>query len=81
LTGAQRTANVITEEDSEFLIIPSRVMKRLAQDYEEVRDVFQATMQQRISQMEMPRGQSFDQQLLRELRTSVPDVGAVQTPA
>ena len=29
--GAQRTANVITEEDSEFLIIPSMVMKRLAQ--------------------------------------------------
>ena len=32
LTRMQRTANVITEEGSEFLIIPSKVLKRLARN-------------------------------------------------
>jgi hypothetical protein len=29
---------------------------------------------ERLSQTELPRGTSFDQQLLRELRTSQPDM-------
>jgi MFS family permease len=72
LMGAQRTANVITEEDSELLIIPSRVMKQLAQKYEGLREVFYTTISERLSQMDLPRGVTFDQQLLRELRRSEP---------
>jgi len=74
LTGAQRTANIITEEESEFLILPSKVMKRLAQNFEGLRDVFYTTISERLSQTELPRGVSFDQQLLRELRTEKPVV-------
>ncbi len=34
LTGMTRTANIITEEDCEFLILPSKVLKRLARNYQ-----------------------------------------------
>jgi CRP-like cAMP-binding protein len=71
LTGAARTANIITEEESEFLIIPSKVMRQLATKYDGLREVFYATMARRLSNIELPRGTSFDQQLLRELRTNV----------
>ncbi len=70
LTGSQRTANVITEEDSELLIIPSKVIKQLAWKYEGLREVFYTTMTERLSQTELPRGVSFDQQLLRDLRST-----------
>jgi len=72
LTGAARTANIITEEESEFLIIPSKVMRQLAKQYDGLRQVFYATMAQRLSKIELPRGTSLDQELLRELRTNVP---------
>ncbi len=71
LTGAQRTANIITEEDCEFLIISSKVTKQLAKQYDGLREVFYATIAQRLSKIELPRGKSMDQQLLRELRTNV----------
>jgi len=71
LTGAARTANIITEEESEFLIIPSKVMRQLAKQYDGLRQVFYATMAQRLSKIELPRGTSLDQELLRELRTNV----------
>jgi CRP-like cAMP-binding protein/predicted MFS family arabinose efflux permease len=71
LTGAARTANIITEEDSEFLIIPSKVMRELAKQYDGLRQVFYTTMAQRLSKIELPRGTSLDQELLRELRTNV----------
>jgi CRP-like cAMP-binding protein len=71
LTGAARTANIITEEESEFLIIPSKVMRQLAGQYDGLRRVFYATMAQRLSKIELPRGASFDQDLLRELRTNL----------
>jgi hypothetical protein len=72
LMGAQRTANVITEEDCELLIIPSKVLKQLTQKYEGLREMFYATMTERLNQTELPRGATLDQQLLRDLRTSVP---------
>jgi MFS family permease len=81
LMGAQRTANVITEEDSELLIIPSGVMKQLAQKYEGLREVFYTTISERLSQMDLPRGVTFDQQLLRELRRSEPVAVEGQTSA
>ena len=70
LTGSQRTANIITEEASEFLIIPSRVMQRLAQRYEGMRSMIYATMNQRLSTIELLPGMGLDQELLRELRTN-----------
>jgi CRP-like cAMP-binding protein len=75
LTGAARTVNIITEEESEFLIIPSKVMQQLAKQYDGLRQVFYTTMAQRLSKIELPRGISLDQQLLRELRTNLPVVG------
>jgi MFS family permease len=72
LTGAARTANIITEEESEFLIIPSKVMRQLAKQYDGLRQVFYTTMAQRLSKIELPRGASLDQDLLRELRTNMP---------
>jgi len=71
LTGAARTANIITEEESEFLIIPAKVMRQLAKQYDGLRQVFYVTMAQRLSKIELPRGTSLDQDLLRELRTNV----------
>jgi CRP-like cAMP-binding protein/predicted MFS family arabinose efflux permease len=73
LTGAARTANIITEEESEFLVIPSKVLRNLTRNYKEVRLMFHTTMIDRLSMIDQPRGMSMDQQLLRELRTSQPD--------
>lgn len=70
LTGMQRTANIITEEECEFLIIPSKVMRRLAEKYDDLREVFYSAMTERLSRIELPRGTSLDQNLLRELRTN-----------
>jgi MFS family permease len=72
LTGMQRTANIITEEASEFLIIPSKVLKRLARNYPALNVMLHTTIGERLSLTELPRGTGFDQQLLRELRTSQP---------
>jgi MFS family permease len=74
LTGMQRTANIITEEDSEFLILPSKVLKRLTQQYPSLNVMFHTLIGERLSQTELPRGTNFDQQLLRDLRTSQPDM-------
>ena len=76
LTGMQRTANVIAEENSQFLIIPSKVMKRLTQKYAALNVLLHTTIGERLSLTELPRGTGFDQQLLRDLRTSQPDMEA-----
>jgi MFS family permease len=74
LTGMARTANIITEEDSQFLIIPSKVMRRLAKQYPGLNVLLHTLIGERLSQTELPRGTGFDQQLLRDLRTSQPDM-------
>lgn len=71
LTGSLRTANVITEEECEFLVLPARTLRALARKYPEVQTMFQATMKQRLSMIEMPRRDALDQQMLRQLRTSM----------
>jgi len=76
LTGMARTANIITEEDSEFLIVPSKVLKDLAKRYPGLNVMLHTLIGERLSQTELPRGTTFDQQLLRELRTSQPDMEA-----
>jgi CRP-like cAMP-binding protein len=74
LTEMSRTANIIAEEDSEFLILPSKVMKGLAGKYPGLNLMLHTLIGERLSQTELPRGTGFDQQLLRELRTSQPDM-------
>ncbi len=74
LTGRARTANVISEEESQFLIIPSKVMHQLADQYEDLKQVFFTTMLERLSRTELPLGTSLDQNLLRELRTNTTEM-------
>jgi CRP-like cAMP-binding protein len=76
LTGMTRTANIITEEDSEFLILPAKVMKALASKYPGLKVMLHTLIGERLSQTELPRGTGFDQQLLRELRTGRTDMEA-----
>lgn len=66
----QRTANVITEEESQSLIIPARVMKQLTQKYAALNVRLHTTIGERLGLTELPLGTSLDQGLLRELRTS-----------
>jgi MFS family permease len=72
LTGMTRTANIITEEDCEFLIIPSKVLQGLARKYPSLNVMFHTVIGERLSQTDLPRGLGLDQQLMRELRTSQP---------
>ncbi|HVF24772.1 MAG TPA: cyclic nucleotide-binding domain-containing protein, partial [Anaerolineales bacterium] len=72
LTGSQRTANIITEDECEFLIIPSKVIQRLADKFAGLREMFYTTISERLSVTELPFGAGLDQQLLRDLRTSKP---------
>ena len=81
LTGMPRTANIITEEESEFLIIPAKVMKSLVKRYTSLNVMLHTMIGERLSQMDLPRGTSFDQQLLRELRTNQPEMEAEATTA
>ncbi len=74
LTGQARTANVISEEESQFLIIPSKVMHQLADQYEDLKRVFFTTIHERLSTTDLPLGTSLDQNLLRELRTISPEM-------
>ena len=78
LTGSQRTANIITEEECEFLIIPARTMKRLATKYDRLRETFYTTISERLGRIELPRNVSQDQALLRDLRTSHSDAKPVK---
>ncbi len=71
LTGTVRTANIITEEECEFLIIPSKVLRGLSTNYKGLGQVFSATIEERLKHIELPLGTSMDQELLRELRTNV----------
>jgi MFS family permease len=73
LTGTARTANVITEEDSEFLIIPSKVLRKLADRYSALREVFYTTIAERLRVTDLPIGTTLDQGLLKELRTNAPE--------
>jgi MFS family permease len=79
LTGAARTANIITEEECEFLIIPSRVLRELSMKYTGLKQVFFTTITERLKVLELPHGMTLDQDLLRELRT--PDMKEEPTSA
>jgi len=81
LTGMARTANIITEEQSEFLILPSKVMRRLTQKYPGLNVMLHTLIGERLSLTELPRGTGFDQNLLRDLRTQQPDMEAKSASA
>jgi len=81
LTGMPRTANIITEEDCEFLILPAKVVRGLTKKYPALNVMLHTLIGERLSQTELPRGTSYDQQLLLELRTSQPDLETETTPA
>jgi CRP-like cAMP-binding protein len=74
LKGMQRTANIITEEDCEFLVIPAQLMKQLARSYPSWNLVLQTSISVHLSRTERPHGTGYDQQMLRELRTNQPDM-------
>jgi MFS family permease len=74
LTGMPRTANIITEEDCEFLILPSKVVKGLTKKYPALNVLLHTMIGERLSQTELPGGTSYDQQLLLDLRTKQPDM-------
>jgi CRP-like cAMP-binding protein len=73
LTGSMRMANVITEEESEFLVVPAPVLKELSRSYAGMSAMFQNVMAERLRMIDLPTT-GFNQQLLRELRTSQPDM-------
>jgi MFS family permease len=72
LTGNARTANVITEEECEFLVFPSKTLRTLVGKYADVRTMFQSTMTERLRSLDASRRASLDQRMLRELRTNAP---------
>jgi hypothetical protein len=57
------------------------VIKQLAQKYAAFQRMLHTTIGERLTLTELPRGQNFDQQLLRELRTSQPDPETESAPA
>lgn len=74
LTGAPRTANVITEEPSTLLQIPSLALRQMM-SHPELNRLFLSKMTERMARMnllDLPRFAGLDQQLLRELRTPEP---------
>jgi MFS family permease len=73
LSGMPRTANIITEEECEFLVIPAQVIKRLARTYPAWNVVLQSLIGEHLSRTERPLATGYDQEMLRNLRTNQPD--------
>jgi MFS family permease len=74
LTGAPRTANVITEEPSVLLQVPPAALRQMM-GHPELNRLFLSKMTERMVRMKMldaPRYSGLDQQVLRELRTPEP---------
>jgi CRP-like cAMP-binding protein len=74
LTGAPRTANVITEGDTTLLQMPAPALRQLLTNAQ-LEEIFVHTMRQRIELMDKldhPFVKGLDQTSLRELRTRAP---------
>lgn len=80
LTGMSRTANTITEEDSDLLIIPSKVLKGLTKKHPSLNVMFHTVIGERLSRSELRRGLGLEEQWLRELRTSHPAIEKESAP-
>jgi MFS family permease len=82
LTGAPRTANVITEEKTTLLQMPAPALKRMLTNVQ-LEHIFTATMRQRadiMAQLDDPFGKGLSQASLRELRTPLPETPGQDAP-
>jgi len=68
LTGSPRTATVITEEETELLVIPAGSLRRLAARFDNLRGLLLRTITERLSAMDVSVAGTLDQESLRELR-------------
>jgi CRP-like cAMP-binding protein len=78
LTGAPRTANVITEEQTTLLQMPAPALRRMLTNAQ-LEQIFTTTMRARadiMAQLDAPFGKGISQASLRELRTPQPAVPA-----
>lgn len=74
LTGIQRTANVITNQQSTLIRVPAATLREMSR-HPEMNRLFLSKMTERMMRMdmiEMPKRNVMDQQVLRDLRTSQP---------
>jgi DHA3 family macrolide efflux protein-like MFS transporter len=77
LTGVPRTADVVTEEPTTILQVPSITLRTMMNN-PQINQIFLNKMTERMVRMNMidfPRYVGLDQQTLRELRTIEPEVG------
>jgi len=75
LTGAPRTANVVADEPTTLLQVPSKSLRGLMSD-PGLSQLFLSKMTERLSRTHMsdlPRLAGLDQQSLRDLRTAQPE--------
>jgi MFS family permease len=74
LTGAPRTANVITEEQTTLLQMPAPALRQMLSNAQ-LEQIFTATMRERadiMAQLDAPFAKGINQASLRELRTPQP---------
>ena len=72
LTGEARTADVVTEEPSTFLMVPGQTLRGLMAN-PVLSQLFQSTMSERLARTsltELPRFAGYDQDALRQLRAA-----------
>lgn len=77
LTGAIRTANVITDQPSTLIKVPAQTLREMSAD-PQLNRIFMTRMTERMVRMNMidiSRLGHLDQQVLHDLRTSEPDAG------
>jgi MFS family permease len=75
LTGVPRTANVVTNQQTNLLRVPASTLKEMAKS-PELNHIFLSKMDERMMRMgmvEMPKKNVLDQQVLRDLRTAEPE--------
>jgi CRP-like cAMP-binding protein len=75
LTGAQRTADVVADQDSTLLQVPAQTLRGLMAN-PLLGQIFLAKMTERLNRTsinDLPRFAGLDQQALRELRTAESD--------
>ncbi len=75
LTGASRTADVVTEEPSSLLLVPGQTLRGLMAN-PVLSQLFLSKMSERLARTsltDLPRFAGYDQDVLRELRTAPVD--------
>jgi len=85
LTGSQRTADVVAEEQSSLLEIPAATLRRLM-EVPDFRELVQGKMTERLARTaslaDLPRFGGFDQTALRQARSEIAaDAGGSQPAA